>query len=262
MRTAWWITLTLAACSAPREPLTNTTTAGSGVRIGPTEPLGWIGLATAAKAGDSVPRHAPISALHPVITLVERDALPASVAAIATTGGVEQLTTGPRAEVGYGCDDHKLEVTTFTGPRLTPGAVWVLPPTRPTSWQPTPVPITSRAATAAQRTYVIGPLTLDLTRTAALSGTLVISRDGQLLHAAPFERHLMEGADTAPIHLGEGGPGIPEPIAAWAIAESGPILLVLAQPSYEGMTLRAVLVEATSARAIESMEIYLYSCAF
>ena len=261
MRT-WWITLALLACSAPREPLTNTATAGSSLRIGPTEPLGWLGLATATKNGDTVPRHAPVSPSHPLITLAERDALPASVAAIATTGGVEQFTTGARAKVPYGCDDHTLEVTAFTGPRLTPGVVWLLPPTRPTNWQPAPVAITSRIATPAQRTYAIGPLALDLTRTSDLRGTLTISRDGKPIHTAPFERHLMEGADTAPLSLVEGGPGIPEPVAAWAIADSGPIMLVLTQPGYEGTTLRPILVEATSARVIEAMEMYLYSCAF
>jgi len=258
----WWFPLAFLACSAPREPLANTAATGSVVHIAPTEPLGWLGLATAAKDSDSVPQHAPISAAHPLVAVTERDALPGSVAAIATTGGIEQFTTGPRAEVPYGCDGNALEVTTFTGPRLTPGAVWLLPPTRPTSWQPTPLPITSRNSTAAQRTYAIGPLTLDLTRTADLRGTLTLRRDGKVIHTAPFERHLMDGADTAPIHLAEGGPGIPEPVAAWAIAASGPILLVLTQPGYEGTTLRPLLVEATSARAIESMEMYLYSCAF
>ncbi len=261
MRT-WWITLAFLACSAPREPLTNTASTGTAIRIAPTEPLGWLGLAPAAKDGTILPRHVPVSAAHPLVTLGERDAYPASVDAIATTGGLQKFTLGPSAEVPYGCDEHKLEVTTFTGPRLTPGAVWLLPPSRPTSWQPAPLSIASRTATAAQRTYAIGPLTLDLVRTADLRGTLTIRRDGTPIHTAPFERHLMEGADPGPLDLVEGGPGIPEPVAAWAIAEGGPILLVLTQPGYEGTTLRPVLVEASSARAIEAMEIYLYSCAF
>lgn len=262
MRT-WWVPLAFLACSAPREPLTNTAATGTTLLIAPTEPLGWLGLATAATDSDSVPRHAPISVAHPLVTVTERDALPATVDGIATTGGVEHFTTGPRGDVPYGCDGNALEVTTFAGPRLTPGAVWLLPPTRPTSWQPTPLPILSRSSTAAQRTYAIGPLTLDLTRTTDRRGTLTLRRDGKVIHAAPFERHLMEGADTSPIDLAEGGPGIPEPVAAWAIAASGgPIMLVLTQPGYEGTTLRPLLVEANSARAIESMEMYLYSCAF
>lgn len=261
MRT-WWLLLALLACSAAREPLTNTGASGAALRIGPTEPLGWLALATAAKDSDRVPRHAPISAEHPLVSLVERAALPASIAAIGTTGGIQQLRTGPRAEVPYGCDGHTLEVTTFTGPRLPPGAVWLLPPALPPTWHPAPQSIVSRSSAVAHRTYAIGPLTLELARTGDRRGTLTISRDGKVVHTAPFERHLMEGADAAPLDLAEGGPGIPEPIAAWAIAESGPLLLVLTQPGYEGTTLRALLVEATSARAIESMEMYLYSCAF
>ncbi|MBA3454249.1 MAG: hypothetical protein H0T42_14245 [Deltaproteobacteria bacterium] len=264
MRT-WWIPLAFLACSAPREPLTNTGDSGTVLRIGPIEPLGWLGLATAAKDSNNLPRHAPVSAAHPLVTPVERDDVldsATSIAAIGTTGGVQQFKTGARAKVPYGCDGHTLEVTTFTGPRLTPGAVWLLPPTIPPTWKPAPLPIVSRSAVAAQRSYAIGPLALDLRRTGDLRGTLTISRNGKVVHTAPFERHLMEGADAAPIHLAEGGPGIPEPIAAWTIGPSGPILLVLTQPGYEGTTLRALLVEAASARAIESMEMYLYSCAF
>jgi len=261
MRTGW-IMLAVLACSASREPLTNTAATGPALRIGPREPLGWLGLATAAKEGDRLPRHAPISAAHSLVSVAERDTLPASVDAIATTGGIEHFTTGPHGEVPYGCDGNALEVTTFTGPRLTAGAVWLLPPTRPPSWQPAALPILSRTSAAAQRTYAIGPLTLELARTADRRGTLTLRRDGKTIHTAPFERHLMEGAGPSPIDLAEGGPGIPEPIAAWEIAAAGPILLVLTQPGYEGTTLRPLLVEQTSARAIEAMEMYLYSCAF
>ena len=261
MRTGWLV-VAIVGCSAPREPLTNTVAGGSAVRIGPSDPLGWLGLAPAPAHSETAPGYAPINAEHPLVTVAAHDELPSSVTAIGTSGGLHPFTTGPRTEIRYGCEENQLDVTTLAGPRLPPGAVWLLPPARPASWQPAALAITSRTQAPAQRTYAIGPLALELTRTGDLRGALTIRRDGRVVHTATFERHLMDGADTSPIDLAQGGPGIPEPIAAWSIAEVGPILLVLTQPGYEGTTLQPLLVEATSARAIESMVTYLYACAF
>ncbi len=261
MRTSLFSLVVVMACGAPREPLPANASGESAIRIGPTDPLGWLALATATTDAKDE-GFGPTNNDHPLVTTVARGELPASVSAIGPAGAMQTFITGAATEVLYGCDGNKLGVTALAGPRLTPGAAWILPPARPTSWQPTALAITTKAKSPAQHSYAIGPLALELVRTADLKGTLTIQRDGRAVHTAPFERQLMDGAEPGPIDLAEGGPGIPEPIAAWSIADNGPILLVLTQPGYEGMTLRPVLVEATSARAIEAMETYLYSCAF
>jgi hypothetical protein len=55
---------------------------------------------------------------------------------------------------------------------------------------------------------------------------------------------------------------IPVPVAAWSVADGGPIVLVLEVPTYEGLQLTSLLVEADGARKLPAMSQYLYSCAF
>lgn len=249
------------ACGASRDPMPSNASGGSAVRVGPNQSLGWLALAT-QPAEDTVESFGPRNSEHPLVATVARGELPASVSAIGPSGTLQTFRTGAATKIPYGCDGNQLEVTAFAGPRLPPGPAWILPVSRPANWQPIALAIKTATSSPAQRSYALGPLAIDLVRTADLKGTLAITRDGRAVHTMPFERHPMEGAEPGPIDLDEGGPGIPEPIAAWALADNGPILLVLTQPGYEGMTLRPHLVEETSARAVEPMEMYLYSCAF
>jgi len=257
-----FLAVATVACSAPRERLpANRASGGPAFRIAPDEALGWIGLSTTPTAS-TVESFGPRNDEHPLVTTAPRDALPATVSAIGPSGSMQPFTTGRATEIPYGCDGHTLEVTALAGRRVPPGVAWLLPPSRPANWQPRALAIETKTKTAASRSYVIGPLALQLVRTADLQGTLTIQRDGSIVDTQPFERQLMDGAEPGPIDLAEGGPGIPEPLAAWSVADGGPILVVLTQPGYEGTTLRPLLVEATSARVIESMEMYLYQCAF
>ncbi len=155
-------------------------------------------------------------------------------------------------------------VLAFTGPRLQPGPVWLLPPAPPATWAPKPLTIASPAgpATEARRRDTVGPLALELARTDATHGTLTISRAGRVLHTAAFERGAMEGADPSPLDLRGPGIAIPVPVAAWAVAEDGPILLVLLVSSYEGASLRPILVQDGGTRELPDLASYLYQCAF
>jgi hypothetical protein len=165
--------------------------------------------------------------------------------------------------VPYGCENNGLDVLPFSGAGSVPGPVWLLPPEAPETWRPEALDIAPRvAATELRRRDTIGPLSLELERTAAARGTLTILRAGRALHTLPFERAAMKGAPAALLDLRYPGVGIPDPIAAWSIAEDGPILLVLRVPGYEGLTLQPILVEDTGARALEAMQVYLYRCAF
>ncbi len=242
----------------PRGPSNSGHTAAGPIKA--TEPLGWLGLAPSPAPDDASPGFLPTDAQHPLVA-VDGTRLARSLLAIDTRGTIARFTAGAGTKIRHGCDGHELDVTPFIGPRLAPGVVWLLPPGMPASWHPTPLAIVARSTTPARRDYAIGPLVIELARTAKLRGSLVISRAGTRIHAAPIERQLMDGADDAPIDLAEGGPAIPEPVAAWSITGDA-ILVVLHEPSYEGDSLRAVLVETSSARALDDMQLYLYRCAF
>jgi hypothetical protein len=254
--------LAVLGCGAPAAPVPTNVSTASTLRIDAAQPLGWLALATTTTRTDRAPAYIVTSAEHPVITLTAKAELPPKVSVLDTRGAITPFTVGAPTKILYGCDGNQLEVTALAGPRLTPGVAWILPPAMPASWSPAPLAITSSAASATHRRYAIGPLTFDLARTGDHTGTLTIARGARTLHTAPFERHLMDGADPAAIDLASGGPGIPEPIGAWSIAPDGPTLAVVLQPGYEGVTLSALLVEAESARPLESLATYLYYCAF
>lgn len=256
----------IAACGRPPPPIVANTAEAATPTLAPAQPLGWLGFGTTAARGDDGPSYAPASAAHALVATATDPALPARVEVVPGRGAVEAFTRGERTKVPYGCDGNQLEVTAFDGPRIAPGVAWILPPGRPASWAPAPLAITSRTATAGRRGYTIGPLAVELERTAPLAGTLTIARDGGVIHRQPFDRVVMDGADDAPIDLTFGGPGVPEPAAAWALAGAGasgePILLVLLVPGYEGVSLHALVVEASAARGLDAMSQYLYACAF
>jgi hypothetical protein len=224
--------------------------------------FGWIGIAPrpARDPGDWVP--AGTQAVI-VPTPAEGLAADATLSAIDTAGRTTRVAGAGPAKLPYGCDGNQLDVLAFTGTKLAPGPVWLLPPAAPASWRPRALAITSPvSAGEARRRDTVGPLSLELERTDAMHGTLAIARDGRVLHRAAITRNLMAGADPEPLDLREPGVAIPVPVAAWSLVDGGPILLVLRVQSYEGMHLAAILVEQDSAREVAALATYLYRCAF
>jgi hypothetical protein len=254
--------LVIAACSSPAAQVPqNVEQAASSLAIAPDEPLGWIGFAPLSKReADWIP-----AGTQAVIAPLPVDGLPpgGTVSAIGTSGGMTRVTAGAATKVAYGCDNHQLDVLAFTGDKPAPGVVWLLPPGAPTSWAPKPLAIAARVTSAADRRRdTVGPLVLELARTGDTHGTLAILRDGGRVYTMPIARDQMDGADTSPLDLAQRGVAIPEPVAAWSIGKTGPILLVLMTPSYEGLRVDAILVEDTRARDLPKLGYYLYQCAF
>lgn len=255
--------LLVAACtSQPAGPPQNVTRASPHLAIAPDQALGWIGIAPrpARAPGDWIPAgpHAVLVAL-PAEGLAVGVTLPATD----TAGRVTQVTAAAAARVPYGCDQNQLDVLAFTGDRLAPGPVWLLPPTAPAIWKPKTVAIVSPvAATETHRRDTVGPLALELARRDATHATLTIAREGRVLLTSSIVRGEMAGADPDPLDFRRAGVAIPEPVAAWSFVDGGPILLVLRVPSYEGMNLTAILVESDRAREVPAMAAYLYRCAF
>ncbi len=250
IRAALPLVLSLVACSSsphgdPPAPH-NTASPSTGFALAPSDPLGAL-----AFVADSAPAYAAVS---PTADVPART----SVSAIAN-GSVITLVAAPRLKIAYGCDGNALEVTPFNGPRLPPGLVWILPPNP--RFTPAALPITAaRTATAAH--FTLGPLVVDLARRDAAHGTLVITRDGRTIHTAPFERGEMAGAPVTPLDLTADVPGVPHPVAAWSLTPTGPFLLVLEEPGFEGTTFAPLLVDATGARPVDALTLYLYRCAF
>lgn len=257
--------LLVSACSSQHAATPQNVAGGGGSRvvIEPGRDLGWIGLAPLPARDERswlpVDAHAALVTL-PAEKLVDRPA----VTAIDRAGHVARLTPGTvQIKVPYGCDDNKLDAIALSGDKLTPGAVWLLPPDAPASWHPKSLAIaTPVEASETRRRDTVGPLALELERTDGTHGTLTIVRGGRAIHVRKIERAEMEGAPSTPLDLRQPGVAIPVPVAAWSIAEGGPILLVLQVPSYEGLSLHSILVEDSGAREIGAMETYLYRCAF
>ena len=251
-----------AACGQPAPPAVpprNVATPSAVVKIARDEPLGWLGLGLQRTRdnGSWIPAASQFGAM----TLTD-DPLPPKVSVIGVSGPVQTLTVAESVALKYGCDENTLGVHPLAGPRLPPGAAWVLPPSAPPTWTPVAISVSSTHADPTRHRYTAGSLALELTRKSDTRGRLQIFHDGRQVHDASFERPEMDGADTAAIDLGEGGPGIPQPIAVWSIAPAGPFLVVMLHPGYEGVTLEPLLVEDTRTRVLEEMSMYLYSCAF
>ena len=250
----------IAACSSPpaKPPVQNTVTVSPPITIAADTPLGWLALGTVRTADDTQP-WLPVSAQVGAITLTD-DALPPRVTVIPSSGPAEQLTPGSSFPLRYGCENNELGVRPLSGPRITPGPAWILPPGAP--WRPTSLALSRTHADPTRRAHIAGPLAFELVRRDNARAALTITRGGTQVLDSTFERGEMDGAPTTAIDLTEWTPGMPEPLAAWALSPSGPELVVLLVPGFEGVALQSYLVEHSSARRLEDMELYLYRCAF
>src|SRR5213075_3481222 len=132
----------------------------------------------------------------------------------------------------------------LAGPRIAPGPAWILPPDAPPSWRPSALSLSKTHADPTHRAHAAGRLAFDVTRTNPSHAKLAITRDGAIVFEATYERGEMDGAaNTGPVDLGEWTPGMPEPVAAWTFSPSGPELVVLLVPGFEGVTLTTYLVQ-------------------
>ncbi len=189
---------------------------------------------------------------------------PPSWLAVDTAGTETKLSYGKTAQLPYGCDSNAMTVNQLEGDagKLRPGLLWLRPVAR-AAWTPKAAAIRNGdKVTPARRDLVIGPARVEVVRTADKQGVVTIVRDGRMVHQMTFERSDMEGADNAtPINLVEGGPGVPVPEAAWTFG-SDLLVIVFKVPGYEGLSFKTLVVNAQAGRAVDSMAMYLYHCAF
>jgi hypothetical protein len=256
-----WLVALVAACGHPAAtPVPhNASTTGPSVHVDRDEPLGWLALGTLPTSDGS---WIPVSDQVGALTLTD-DPLPQRVTVIGSRGAPEQLTVGASIPLKYGCDNNELGVRPLGGVRLPPGPAWMLPPTAPSDWHPAAIAVHSTHADPNHHAWVAGWLAFELWRHDSTHADLVITRDGRKVYEQTSERAEMDGADhTGPLDLAESVPGIPEPIAAWSFSPAGPFLVVMLVPGYEGVTLKAFVIDEATTRVVEGMELYLYACAF
>jgi hypothetical protein len=255
-------TALVGACSHPTPPAPppgNVATVGPSVTLDPGQALGWIGLGTLRATDNS---WIPVSTQVGALTLTD-DPLPPRVTVIPRTGAAQLLSVGDSIPIKYGCDNNALGVRPLSGVRIASGPAWILPPDAPPAWRPAALALTTPQRDPTHRSHVASTLVFDLVRRDPSHAMLTVTRDGTKVFDSVYERSEMDGADlSAALDLAETVPGIPEPIAGWSFAPAGPFLVVLLVPGYEGVTLQPLLIEETSARVVEGMEVYLYSCAF
>ncbi|MEO8702881.1 MAG: hypothetical protein ABI867_22745 [Kofleriaceae bacterium] len=260
------VTALLVGCSggaAPAGPA-NTTAVAARLVIPKGQAMGWIGVAPVPSRdhGDWVPAGPATVYLPSKPEAIQKDM---SVTAIDAKGGTTAVIATGVAKLPYGCD-NELEATALESihkVKLAAGAVWVLPPSAPVAWAPRAIAITAFQASETHRRYTAGPVAIELERTDDLHGVAKLAWNGRPVHSVPFERSEMAGTDKAPINLVEGGVGVLEPIAAWAIGgERGAVLLVFYQQSYEGLHLEVVRIEEDRGVAEAAMGFYMYQCAF
>lgn len=257
MRVGIW--LILAACgSAPATmPPTNTAATPPRLVIPADRSLGWIGFAPAI-------RHDWLPKSMATVNLVTDVPPSGRVIAIDEAGKTERLVPGRDLEVSYGCDGNHVDVKMLDGNPSLRGLVWVLPVDAPAEWAPQALAIESmKGVTATNRRYTVGPILIELVRTGDTTGSLAFAWKGRVVFTRPIERGEMAGAPTDPINFAEGGPAVPEPVAAWQIGrERGVVLVVIHEPGYEGENVRAVLVDEDRGRVVDALGFYLYRCAF
>ena len=248
-----WLVV-LAACGTPQPagPPTNATPPADKLALADSE----LGLVALAPGIDWIPQ-TEAAALAPVEGIDPK----ATFRAIDSRGGTAELRDATIAKVKHGCDDNELELTLFRGGKLAPGAVWLVP--AGTAWTPTAIPVVRPAASAASARYAIGPVSITATRTGDATGTLAFTWRGKPVFERPIQRGDMAGAPKDAIDLDAGGPGVPQPIAAWQVGgERGSMLVVFREPSYEGEHIFGVVLDEDRGRAPDAMKLYLYRCAF
>lgn len=256
------LALALASCTSSTTPPVLRGTASSptgGVTIAPDQALGWFGLGLATP--DASPSWIPTSEAFSA-TAMTTDPLPPKVTVIGARGAAQVLALAPPDADQSDCAGYGLMGPLLTGPRLPPGAVWVLPPTVPASWAPAALEMRTTHADPARHDYVAGPLTITSTRTSDHAGRLQILRDGTSVHDVAFEQPKTDMKNPPAIDVAQGGTGVPEPIAVWSVAPAGPFLVAIMEPSFTSVGISVLLVEDRGARWLEGKGLYLEVCRF
>lgn len=244
--------------------------------------LGYLALAPEVTEGAAEPYWLPHQ--DPAILLLGADdpstapAPPAAgttVRAVPRLGAELALTVGGPAQVSYGCDGGMLEGISLAAtakppavaPAVPPGVLWILPVSpNAASWQPSGIEVAVRELSPERRVWKVGQLEVSLTRKGEDRALFAASAGQVWVISGEVERPKMDGAEGGAIDLTQDVPGMPSIAAAYSLTPpagpTGPLLLVVATPTYEGVQLSALFYDGTMLAEAAALKRYLYLCAF
>lgn len=246
----------------------------------PAEGIGYLALSTwSGAAGDSPLYWLPAEASGGTLLLLDGTSEPKAgdeVTAVPSLGEPTRLVVGEHTRVKYGCDDNSLEGValapvpakgrSFAAPAsvaLPPGPVWIIPDSPASaSWKPSGIEVAPRELSPQKRVWAVGPLEIALTVKDRSHATFAAAAGSAWMMSREVERSMMAGAEDVAIDLTQDVPGMPSVVAAFSFMPTGPILVVVATPGYEGTQLSALVYDGLALLEVESMQRYLYACAF
>lgn len=194
-----------------------------------------------------------------------------TVRAVPQLGAEISLTVGEPARVPYGCDGGTLDGQTLTpaakAPPVEHGVLWVLPNSpNAASWQPSGIEVAVRELSPEKRVWKVGQLEISLTVKDQRHATFAASAGQGWVMSREVESVLMQGAEDLPVDLTMDVPGMPSITAAYSFTPptgpTGPLLLVVATPTSEGVQLSTLFYDGTTLSEVPTLQRYLYICAF
>ncbi|MCI0487353.1 MAG: hypothetical protein L0229_12230 [Blastocatellia bacterium] len=244
---------------------------------------GWLGFATVSESDwqDGKTRF-NWSPSHPdgqVIIFEEDEPSENDWAKVPPETRLTALSTAGRVEVTflrssserYGCEEGKTTMISFRAAQPLPeGPVWLLPRRAGESAAAFPIQ-ENPVANKDQRVWSAAGASIILEKTGRYTAELRLALEGQPPRVAKKiekdverEREMLdEDEEVPPIALkNEDGfsIGIPEPVGAFKLSEDGPLVIVLATYSFEGIHFEPLLVGRDE--IIEGPDIYVYICAY
>ena len=244
---------------------------------------GWLGFAAVAEADwqDGKTRFS-WSPLHPdgqVIIFEEGEPSESEWAKVPPETRLIAISPAGKTEVTflrssaerYGCEEGKTTMVSFRAAQALPeGPLWLLP--QRSGESAAAFPIQENPTTSGdQRAWSAGGVTIVLEKTGKYTAELRVAMEGQPPRVArkikkdvEREREMLEeDEEVPPLSLKSDDMilvGIPEPVGAFKLSSDGPLVIVLATYSFEGVHFEPLLIGRSEIN--EGPDIYVYICAY
>jgi hypothetical protein len=240
---------------------------------------GWLGFATVKPEAKHQEYWTPESpdARAVLFTDLWKSVPTGTKVKLLSTAGVQEGTYLGTSDAHYGCEENTATFARFGAAAALPeGPVWVLPPGSAEGVTSLPVkevpantlgvalPKGKTAASKDVRAFDAGGLGFLLTKTGKLRGQLTVYLQGQRVAAMPISKGEMEGGDQTPLNLRDdkNEVGVPRPLVAYQLGQTGPVVVVLGSRGYEGHSFPMAVRRGDKVELLHEDNEALYFCAF